>query len=160
MAPFRGNYGADFYLATLRYAQSLWLQGKPAQAILQLNKAWSADLVGIEPILTEWPPPYPALAWIIQHCPADSFLGNPVRHFQHLASRMSGRNKEARIWRSWACFSLSESILPPGSFPRDHQQIAKESLEIPSSETILEQLNLLGWPDEGRLWHSLLLSFA
>ena len=36
--------GAAFYQDALRYAQSLWISGKPAQAILQLDKAWMADL--------------------------------------------------------------------------------------------------------------------
>jgi len=33
--------------------------------------------------------PYSAILWIIQHAPPNQFLGNPVRHFQHLASRMN-----------------------------------------------------------------------
>ena len=59
--------GAGFYLDALRYAQSQWLTGKPAQAILQLNKAWMADLSGGEPELVNNPPPYQALAWILNH---------------------------------------------------------------------------------------------
>lgn len=88
--------GEAFYLAALAYAQSLWLDGKPAQAILQLNKAWMADLDGTEAALASHPSPYRALRWIITMAKdGDSgFLGNPVRHFQHLASRMSGARAE------------------------------------------------------------------
>ncbi len=150
MAPFRGDYGEGFYLAALRYAQSLWLQGKPAQAILQLNKAWSASLRGDEAVLKEHPSPFRALAWILRHVRDGDFLGNPVRHFQHLATRMSGRNAEVRTWRAWACFALSERLLDPGTFPRDEVQIRKEHLKIPDEDVILIQLNRLGWPGEGK----------
>ena len=40
------NRGADFYRDALRFAQSQWMSGKPAQAVLQLDKAWMADLAG------------------------------------------------------------------------------------------------------------------
>ena len=36
--------GAEFYEDALRFAQGFWMEGKPAQAILQINKAFSADL--------------------------------------------------------------------------------------------------------------------
>lgn len=148
MDPHRTERGVGFYLAALRYAQSLWLEGKPAQAILQLNKAWSARLTGDEAVLHEWPPPYRALAWILRHTPDGPFLGNPVRHFQHLASRMAGPNPEPRKWRAWACFHLSESLLEAERFPRDEEQIANEGLEIPSQAMVWQQLETLGWPCE------------
>ena len=99
----RGRRDAGFYRAALEYGQSLWMEGKPAQAILQLNKAWSADLEGGECVLSEWPLPYRALVWMLKHAPEGRFLGNPVRHFLHLATRVRGERAEIRIWRAWAC---------------------------------------------------------
>ncbi len=58
--------GAAFYLNALRFAQGHWMEGKPAQAILQLNKAFSADLSEDDPILETWPWPYSALEWILE----------------------------------------------------------------------------------------------
>lgn len=151
MARFRTNRGPDFYRAALTYAQSLWVSGKPGQAILQLNKAWSADLAGNEDVLAEWPPPYKALVWILRQDAAGSFLGNPVRHFQHLASRMSGPRTEVRSWRAWVCFHLSESCLENDSFPRDQRQIEREELAIPSIEDAVEALAAVGWLGESEL---------
>lgn len=148
MDPHRKERGAGYYLAALRYAQSLWLEKKPAQAILQLNKAWSAHLRGDEAVLRDWPPPYRALAWILRHTPDGLFLGNPVRHFQHLASRMAGPNPEPRRWRAWACFHLSESCLDAVGFPRDENQIANEALDIPTRDMVWQQLDALGWRGE------------
>ncbi|RYD63892.1 MAG: hypothetical protein EOP84_33205, partial [Verrucomicrobiaceae bacterium] len=101
---FGGMKCHRYYFAALSYAQSLWREGKPAQAILQLNKAFMADLSGDEEVLGKFPPPYAAMVWILQNRPEGPFLGNPVRHFQHLATRVSGERKEIRSWRAWACF--------------------------------------------------------
>lgn len=142
--------GVEFYLDTLRYAQSQWLAGKPAQAVLQLNKAWMADLSGEEPVLRANPPPYQALAWILETA-ADGqcgYLGNPVRHFQHLASRMSGPRAEIRSWRAWVCFHLAERILERAQFPRDGEQIAREGLWIPSDQQARNEVVKNGWPGE------------
>jgi len=127
--------GAGFYLDALRFAQGHWLEGKPAQALLQLNKAFSADLRDDEAILVKWPWPYPALEWMLGKSADGShgFLGNPVRHFQHLATRMSGPRKEARIAHAWKCFHLSRRVLEGmGDFPLDGRQIAREGIFIPS----------------------------
>lgn len=142
--------GTEFYLDALRYAQSQWIAGKPAQAILQLNKAWMADLSGEEPELLTNPPPYQALAWILEkassgHC---GYLGNPVRHFQHLASRMSGPRAEIRSWRAWLCFHLAEKILNPADYPRDGEQIAREGLWIPGNQRARNEVAENGWPGE------------
>ena len=59
--------GASFYRLALEVSQSLWRRGLPAQAILMLNRALSADLRGEEPVLHEFPPPYRALRWILEH---------------------------------------------------------------------------------------------
>jgi hypothetical protein len=140
----------DFYLAALSYSQSLWMEGKPAQAILQLNKAWMANLDGAEDILTVHPPPYRALRWIIERAKGGEagFMGNPVRHFQHLASRMSGPRAEARVWRAWACFHLASFILDAPHYPRDGVQIAREGLWIPGRDHVLHRLRKCGWIHE------------
>ena len=145
-----GVKGADFYEAALRYAHFQWRTGKPAQALLQLNKAWMADLGEGGEIFETLPPPYRALAWMLEMAVAGEcgFFGNPVRHFQHLASRMSGPRSEVRMWRAWVCFHLAEEILGNGEFPRDGRQIVREGLWIPSLEYSLSRLGEWGWPGE------------
>ena len=145
-----GDRGGEFYLDALRYAQSQWMTGKPAQAILQLNKAWAADLTGDEEVIKTNPPPYRALVWLIIQATGGDFgyLGNPVRHFQHLASRMSGPRAETRAWRSWLCFHLAERILNSGEYPRDGEQIAREGLWIPGFQRALAEVSQRGWPGE------------
>lgn len=141
------SHGADrgtaFYLDALSFAQAYWLAGKPAQAILQLNRAFSADLAEGDAVLEAWPWPYAALAWILENA-ADGrrgFLGNPVRHFQHLATRMSGRNREVRSARAWRCFHMARRILGDrGEFPMDGRQLAREGLFVPSERDWLRAL--------------------
>jgi len=142
--------GAEFYRDALCYAQSQWLAGKPAQAILQLNKAWMADLGG-EAILAEYPSPYRALVWMLQHAAEGNpgFFGNPVRHFQHLATRMSGPRAEIRTWRAWLCFHLAEAILP--DCPRDGAQLCREGIRIPTRQQALAMVGKLGWKGEATL---------
>jgi hypothetical protein len=144
--------GATFYQDALCYAQSLWVSGKPAQALLQLDKAWMADLPDGHPVLESNPPPYQALGWILQRSSSGhaGYLGNPVRHFQHLASRMSGPRSEIRSWRAWLCLHLAEQVLGPAGFPRDGRQIAREGLWIPSCQRALDELATQGWADEAR----------
>jgi hypothetical protein len=140
--------GERFYLAALCYAQSLWREGKPAQAILQLNKAFMADLRGDEQVLVDHPPPYRVLRWFIENRPADRFFGNPVRHFQHLATRVSGERKEIRAWRAWACFHLSRGILPADEFPPDEEQVKVEGIIFPEWSDVLAAILPLGWRGE------------
>ncbi|MDB4729713.1 hypothetical protein OAF67_05465, partial [Akkermansiaceae bacterium] len=109
---------------------SLWLQGKPAQAILQLNKS----------AFTNEPFPYAALKWFLEQRSAAQFIGNPVRHFQHLASRMSGPRSEVRTWQAWACFHLAKATLPEETFPPDFDQIQNEGLSIPSDTEVYAAL--------------------
>lgn len=151
VAQWRGTYGKEFYLASLRYAQSLWMEGKPGQAILQLNRAFTTELEEGDPVLLEWPLPYAVLREILGKAREDEFLGNPVRHFQHLASRMSGPRSELRTWRAWACFHLAEAVLENRKFPRDEKQIAKEGLEIPDVSEVIEMLRELCSVREGRI---------
>ncbi len=141
--------GAEFYMDALRYSQWLWQRGKPAQAILQINKAWMADL-SVESVLQVAPPPYRALGWILERAAGggSGFLGNPVRHFQHLASRMGGPRAEIRRWRAWLCFHLAERALAGGGFARDGVQLAREGLWIPGMHRALDELKLRGWKGE------------
>lgn len=148
------RHGADkgtaYYLDALRYAQSQWLAGKPAQAILQLNKSWMADLPAGDPVLLSHPSPYPALVWIIEHAAAGNcgFLGNPVRHFQHLASRMAGPRSEIRSWRAWLCFHLARKTLDGSGFPRDGDQLAREGIWIPGFDRSRHEVTQRGWEGE------------
>ncbi len=84
--------------------------------------------------------PYEAMVWYLAKRSQELFIGNPVRHFQHLATRMSGEHAELRSWRAWACFHLAESVLPESDYPRDFEQIEKEGLEIPSLEEVEKNL--------------------
>jgi hypothetical protein len=137
-----------YYLATLECAQSLWLQGKPAQALLQLNHALGVAIPPDSEALIQWPLPYQAKVWIFTRRHEEGFMGNPVRHYQHLASRMSGPNKQLRSWRAWACFHLAENVLPSDEFPRDERQIEREGLEIPCWEKVLTELGNHSGPME------------
>lgn len=137
--------GEAFYRDALRYAQSQWLAGKPAQAILQLNKSWAAERahdVPADPRLS----PYRALVWMLRMGGRGEygFVGNPVRHFQHLASRMRGAESQVRIWRAWVCFHLAEKILEAGQFPRDGHQIAREGLWIPGKSRAVREVSERG----------------
>lgn len=127
--------GAAFYRDALAFAQGHCLEGKPAQAILQLNKAFSADLRDDDLLLEECPWPYAALEWIMDHAADGSagFLGNPVRHFQHLATRMRGPRREVRVARAWKCFHIARRVLAGrGDYPLDGRQIAREGIFFPA----------------------------
>jgi hypothetical protein len=142
--------GAAYYLDALCYAQSQWLAGKPAQAILQLNKAWLADLSGDESVLGDYPSPYRALTWIMVTAAGGDhgFMGNPVRHFQHLASRIGGPRAAIRGWRAWWCFHLAESVLEAARFPRDGVQLIREGLWIPGPRRARSEVIARGWRGE------------
>lgn len=147
---FREGRDSGYYRATLHYAQSLLGEGKPAQALLQITKSLSVDLSS-DAILRDLPPAYAAKRWIFENCSqGDSFLGNPVRHYQHLATRMSGPLSEVRSWRAWGCFHLAERVLP--ELPRDHAQISAEQLQIPGLEEVLLQIGERGWPEEASVF--------
>lgn len=152
----RGSQNNEvYYEATLCCAQSLLLEGKPAQALLQLNHALSVQLAEESTITTTWGLPYQAKMWILTHRTPEDFLGNPVRHYQHLATRVNGELQELRSWRAWACFHLAERILPTTEFPRDEQQINKESLTIPSWKKVLLNIQKLNSVTEVKLLKSL-----
>lgn len=144
----REERGAAFYHAALATAQSRWCCGLPAQAILQLNRAWSADLAADEAVLRAWPSPYRALGWMLARAASGGFLGNPVRHFQHLATRMHGVRRAPRVWRAWACFHLAEALLDGEAFPRDLEQARRERLEFPEITAVEDRLASTGWTGE------------
>lgn len=146
-----GHDQGAYYTGCLTCAQSLWLEGKPAQALLQLNHALALDLDADSLCVTSWPLPYRAKIWIFTRRHETGFLGNPVRHYQHLASRMSGPNKDLRTWRAWACFHLAMRVLPADEFPRDLRQVIKENLSIPTFESVLSHLQTIGIDGEAEL---------
>lgn len=143
-----GERGEAYYRAALAYAQSLWREAKPAQAILQLNKAFTARLAADAAVLDEWPAPYRALGWMLRNRPPGAFLGNPVRHFQHLATRVRGVERELRAWRAWGCFHLSRRVLPEAGFPPDAEQVEREGLAFPEWDQVLDELGRRGWNGE------------
>lgn len=153
LSAFRdGPRGAEFYRLALCCAQSRWLEGLPAQALLMLNRAFGARLereVGAE-FLAENPIPYRAVVWILQRGEAHGFIGNPRRHFQHLASRMSGPDPELRTARAWACWELAKWVNP--DWPADHEQIEQESLIEPTRGEVEKTLAGHGLPGEVEEW--------
>jgi GNAT superfamily N-acetyltransferase len=148
----KSDRGPGFYVACLRYAQSLWQSGLPAQAILQCNRALAIPLPGEEPVLRQWPLPYQALAWILLNRQEGQFIGNPRRHWQHLASRMVEPHKELRIWRAWACWYLAKTVLPESEFPADMKQIRGERLVEPTFDSIFNHLARLSPAEDLATW--------
>ncbi|MFO1451193.1 MAG: hypothetical protein U1F61_23750 [Opitutaceae bacterium] len=140
------NRGAAFYFDCLEYGQSLWQRRFAARALLCLDRAMGAELMGNEPVLTPWPMPYAALAWIITHTPPDLFLGNPRVHFQHYADRMNEPRKAQRQWRAWACWAVVRAVRP--DWPND----PKHPVVEPTYEAIKNAIELHGIPGEAALW--------
>ena len=143
--------GPVFYEAALNYGHSLWLRGLPARGILLLNRAMGCDLDGSEAIVRQWPIPYEAMVWILQSRNIEDFIGNPRRHWQHLATRMVEPRKALRTARAWACWYLSRLILP--DYPADEVQIAEEGVVEPSVGEIEGSIQRLGLPGELSVWH-------
>lgn len=154
LARLGGERGEGFYRFSLGYAQSKWRQGLPAQALLQLNRAMSADLTADAGVLAEWPCPYPAVGWMMQQRPdrQGCFMGNPRRHWQHYATRMAGPRGAERIWRAWACWWIATAILPADEFPVDQAQIDQEEVVFPSEDEVFSRLRDLGWAGEAEWW--------
>ena len=147
---FGRDRGPTFYVAALEYAQSLWLQGLPARSLLLINRALGADLLGDEAVLDKWPLPYAAAAWVMVHRREDQFVGNPRRHYQHLATRMVEPRKTQRMWRAWACWYMACRIFP--NYPADEKQITEEGICEPDKAAILRKLNRHGLRGEADLW--------
>jgi hypothetical protein len=155
LQPFgRTDRGSAFYETTLHYAQSHWLAGLPAQALLQVNRALGSAVAPQDEILTRWPLPYAAAAWLLKHHGEGQFIGNPRRHYQHLATRMVEPRKALRTWRAWACWGISRVLLP--AFPADEKQLAEEQITEPTQDEIARHLTALGHPGEADLWRQVL----
>ncbi|MFV1994217.1 MAG: hypothetical protein ACC661_02180 [Verrucomicrobiales bacterium] len=150
MKRFGGERGEAFYRGALETAQSLWLQGLPAQALLQLNRALGAELSGAEAALIRWPLPYAAAAWIMRHRREGQFIGNPRRHYQHLATRMVEPRRQQRVARAWACWYLSRLVFP--DCPADDVQIREQQVVEPGPGAIRELLERHGIEGEAALW--------
>jgi hypothetical protein len=150
------RHGADrgpaFYFTGLEYAHCLWHSGRPARAILCLDRAFGAELRAGDPELARWPLPYAALAWLLAHTPPGVFLGNPRVHFQHLADRMNEPRRELRRWRAWACWAITRRTLP--HLPGDPRNRANE----PTEAAITAQLARHGHVNEPDLWLGVLAS--
>ncbi len=138
----------EFYHDCLEYAHSLWQRGLAARALLCVDRAFSADLRGDEPLLRAWPLPYAATAWFLTHTPPEVFIGNPRVHFQHYADRMNHPRRDQRAWRAWACWALARALRP--EFPGD----PKHPVIEPTLAGIAEGLRLHGHPGEVALWQA------
>ena len=148
----QGPRGAEFYRLALCCAQSRWLEGLPAQALLMLNRAFGArlDADADAALLEDHPIPYRAVGWVLRHGETTGFLGNPRRHFQHLATRMSGHETELRTARAWACWELAKAVNP--EWPADLEQLEKESLAEPTRAEVAKKLTGLALPGEYDEW--------
>lgn len=154
MRELGSDRGERFYLRALECAQSLWRQGLPAQAVLLLDRAFGADLRGDELVARDWPMPYAAMHWILSSVPEDEFIGNPRRHFQHLATRMVEPRREVRSWRAWACWAYACRIFP--DLPADEKQIREEGVREPTDAEIGAGLSRFGHEEEAGQWSALL----
>lgn len=153
---FGKDRGPAFYETCHRYAQSLWRIGFPAKCILLLNRALSSPMPGTEPIFQKLPLPYQGMAWLLLNRPEGQFIGNPRRHWQHLATRMVEPNKELRTWRAWACWYLAKEILPESEYPGDLEQIREEGVVEPTRGDIVAHLKRLSPADDLAQWEAAL----
>ncbi len=144
------NRDAEFYLTALTYAHYLWQRGHAARAILKLDRALLSNLRGDEPVLRDWPLPYAAMAWLLQHTPPNIFIGNPRVHFQHLADRMNEPRREQRRWRTWACWAICRVVRP--EFGPDPKHVVTE----PTVDEIAALLHKHGVPGETAVWRAVL----
>jgi len=140
--------GGEFYLACLEYGQALWLRGFAARALLCLDRAFGAELLGDEAELPAHPLPYAAMAWLMAHTPREVFIGNPRVHFQHYADRMNEPRRDQRRWRAWACWALARKVRP--DLPADPRHQVVE----PTFEEIAAALDRHGLPGEANLWRA------
>ncbi|BCU76226.1 hypothetical protein [Luteolibacter sp. LG18] len=157
LAAYRdGERGADFYRQALHCGQSRWLEKLPAQALLMLNRAMGASLCHRRDatVLADHPIPYQAVGWILRRDDGGGFLGNPRRHYQHLATRMSGWDIERRTARAWACWVLAKHVNP--AWEADHVQIAREGIVEPAFETVHAAVVAHGLPGEHLEWQAAL----
>jgi hypothetical protein len=158
IAALGSNRGPAFYEASLQYGQVLWLRGLPGQALLQANRAMGADVSAHDEGLTRWPMPYAAVRWLLENFQPGDFIGNPRRHYQHLATRMLEPRKLQRSWRAWACWWISRIVLP--EMPADEEQLEREGVEEPTPEQIYHGLTAGGLAGEADLWLSVVETAA
>jgi RimJ/RimL family protein N-acetyltransferase len=144
-----------FYGTALHYAQSLWLEGYPAKALLLVNRALSCRLPGLS-LQRDRARPYLAVAWMLHHRPEGLFIGNPRRHYQHLATRMVEPHKTLRTWRAWSCWYLAKQLLPETAYPADEKQIREESIVEPARAVISQHLAELSPSDDVAAWEEAL----
>ena len=154
LEPAGRERGAAFYRLALAYAQSLWLQGFPARALLLINRAMGCAVNAHDSVLDAHPLPYQAAAWLLVHHRERQFIGNPRRHWQHLATRMVEPRRELRTWRAWACWHLACTAMP--EMPGDAIQISREGVREPNPAEIHTNLVRLGLPGEVSLWQAAL----
>jgi hypothetical protein len=143
-----------FYLSCLEYAHSLWQRGLAARAVLCLDRAMGADVLGHEPEVIAWPMPYAAMAWFLTHTPPDIFIGNPRVHFQHYADRMNEPRRAQRATRAWACWALARRLRP--EWPAD----PKHKVVEPTEQWIAAELDAHGIPGETAIWREVLAACA
>ncbi|MGF1448649.1 MAG: hypothetical protein ACFB20_04460 [Opitutales bacterium] len=143
---FRRAPSAEFPKAALEYAQSLWLEGHPARAILLIDRALFAATSKSEPPAKQEAQAYQAMRWVLERFPSDSSAGNPRVHFQHLADRVRGPFREVKQWRAWACWALTRQARP--EFPGDPRHAVPE----PTLEAIADGLKTHGWAGEVAVW--------
>jgi GNAT superfamily N-acetyltransferase len=84
--------------------------------------------------------------------PEGRFMGNPRRHYQHLATRMVAPHKDLRTWRAWACWYLAKEVLPETEYPHDAQQVRDERVVKPTRALIAEQLERWSPGDDLSAW--------
>lgn len=137
---------ALFYTTALQYGHTLWHKGHAGRAILAVTRALYTDIKENDSVLTKWPLPYSALAWMVAKQQNDEFPGNPRISFQHQATRLRGERQELRRARAWAVWAIICKVRP--SLPADTTQ----DFTAPTIQEIEEQLKELGHPNEAELW--------
>jgi GNAT superfamily N-acetyltransferase len=145
---------AEFYHTALHYAQTLWRIGFPAKTLLLINRALSCHLP--DHSLQTPSQPYHAVAWTLRHRPEGKFIGNPRRHYQHLATRMVPPFLELRTWRAWACWYLAKTLLEETEYPGDAKQIREEGIVEPTRQDIATHLSELSPADDLAAWQAAL----
>jgi len=143
-----------FYTTALKYAQSFWFRRFPAKTLLLINRALACHLPHVS--LRRPSQPYHAVAWVLLNSPAEHFMGNPRRHYQHLATRMVEPHKELRTWRAWACWYLSKHVLDEAVHPADAKQIREEGIVEPTHAQIAAALEKLSPNDDLPAWQEAL----
>jgi hypothetical protein len=139
---------AGFYVSALQYAQQLWCDCHAGRALLAATRALYADLAEGDEVLSRWPLPYAALAWMMRHHDSDDFPGNPRLSYQHQATRLRGSRAELRSARAWAVWALACAARP--SLPGDN------TCPEWTHEQIIDALKRWGHGNEVEVWENAL----